>query len=46
MSMLNKKTVEDIEVKGKKVIARVDFNVPIDDQGKITDDKRISKLNG
>jgi triosephosphate isomerase len=41
MSMLNKKTIEDIEVNGLKVIARVDFNVPIDENGKITDDKRI-----
>ena len=36
----NKKTIEDIEVKGKKVIARCDFNVPMLD-GVITDDKRI-----
>ena len=41
MSMLNKKTIEDIEVVGKKVIARMDFNVPLDQEGKITDDKRI-----
>jgi len=41
MSMYNKKSVEDIEVKGKRVIARVDFNVPLDADGKITDDKRI-----
>ncbi|MDX1359406.1 MAG: phosphoglycerate kinase, partial [Clostridia bacterium] len=41
MSMLNKKTIEDIEVKGKRVIARVDFNVPLDEDKKITDDKRI-----
>ncbi len=36
----NKKTIEDISVKGKKVIARCDFNVPMKD-GVITDDKRI-----
>ena len=37
---LNKKTIEDIQVKGKKVLARCDFNVPLDGD-KITDDKRI-----
>lgn len=37
----NKKSVEDINVKGKKVIVRCDFNVPQDDNGCITDDKRI-----
>ena len=41
MSMYNKKSVEDIDVKGKKVIVRVDFNVPFDAEGNITDDKRI-----
>ena len=39
--MMNKKTIEDIDVKGKKVIVRVDFNVPLDENRKITDDKRI-----
>jgi len=34
-------TIEDIDVKGKKVIVRVDFNVPLDENRKITDDKRI-----
>ena len=38
---MNKKTVEDIEVRGKRVLARVDFNVPQDDSGAITDDRRI-----
>ena len=41
MSMYNKMSVEDIDIKGKKVIARVDFNVPLDGEGNITDDKRI-----
>ena len=40
MSTLNKKTVEDIDVKGKKVLVRCDFNVKMED-GVITSDKRI-----
>lgn len=39
--MLNKKTVEDLKVEGKRVLVRCDFNVPMDDNGKITDDTRI-----
>src|SRR5437868_3061910 len=38
---MNKKTVEDIDVRGKRVLARVDFNVPQDEHGHITDDTRI-----
>ncbi len=40
MTSLNKKTIEDIDVSGKKVLVRCDFNVPLDN-GTITDDKRI-----
>lgn len=38
---MNKKTVTDIDVKGKRCLVRVDFNVPIDENGKVTDDNRI-----
>ncbi|MBR5479272.1 MAG: phosphoglycerate kinase [Clostridia bacterium] len=37
----NKKSIEDISVAGKKVLVRCDFNVPQDENGKITSDKRI-----
>lgn len=40
-STMNKKTIKDIDVRGKKVIVRCDFNVPQDKEGNITDDRRI-----
>lgn len=40
MSMLNKKSIEDINVKGKKCLVRCDFNVPLK-EGKITDENRL-----
>lgn len=39
--MYNKLTVEDVQVEGKKVLVRCDFNVPLDGEGKITDENRI-----
>lgn len=39
---MNKKTLKDIGVKGKKVLVRCDFNVPLDKEGNITDDIRIT----
>jgi phosphoglycerate kinase len=38
---MNKKTIRDINVAGKRALVRVDFNVPLDAEGRITDDTRI-----
>lgn len=39
--MMNKKSIEDLKVTGKKVLVRCDFNVPMDEDKNITDDRRI-----
>ncbi|PJA97877.1 MAG: phosphoglycerate kinase [Ignavibacteriales bacterium CG_4_9_14_3_um_filter_30_11] len=39
---MNKLSIDDIDLKGKRVLVRVDFNVPLDEYKKITDDKRIT----
>ena len=36
-----KKTIDQVEVAGKRVFMRVDFNVPLDQSGAITDDRRV-----
>ena len=38
---MNKKTIKDVNVEGKRVFVRCDFNVPLDAEGNITDDNRI-----
>ncbi|OYW24100.1 MAG: phosphoglycerate kinase, partial [Planctomycetales bacterium 12-60-4] len=38
-----KKTIADVDVTGMAVLMRVDFNVPLDDQLHITDDRRITE---
>ena len=40
--MLNKKSLKDLDFAGKKVLVRCDFNVPMDENGEITDDIRIT----
>jgi len=40
---ISKRTVEDLPVQGKRVLVRVDYNVPLNDQGVITDDTRIKE---
>ena len=43
MDYSKKKTVEDIDVAGKRVLVRCDFNVPFDAEGNISDPKRINE---
>lgn len=39
---MNKKTIRDVDVRGKRVLVRADFNVPIDQHGRVLDDTRIT----
>jgi phosphoglycerate kinase len=41
--VLNKRTIQDIDVNNKRVLVRVDFNVPLDEHNHITDDRRITE---
>lgn len=41
---MNKRTIRDLNVRGKRVFVRADFNVPLDDHGSITDDRRITQF--
>ena len=40
--VMAKKTINDVDLKNKKILMRCDFNVPLDDDGNITDDRRIT----
>src|SRR5688572_10449092 len=40
---ISKRTIEDLPVQGKRVLLRVDYNVPLNDQNVITDDTRIKE---
>src|SRR6185369_8763739 len=41
--MFTKKTIRDIDLEGKRVLLRADYNVPVNDNGTITDDYRITQ---
>ena len=43
---MSKKTIEDVQVNGKKVLVRCDFNVPLDGDGNITDCLLYTSLQG
>jgi phosphoglycerate kinase len=42
MLMINKLSIKDIDVRGKRVFCRVDFNVPLDSAGAVLDDTRVT----